>query len=710
MDIIVLAFNCYLTDLYKNDAKMEKLPARLRICEILMLIGCGLCVLGDLTGIYYTFDSANVYSRGSFYIISYICPFCVPIIQITVIIQYWKTLDKKLNISNLLFILVPQFCSLIQLQFYGISITNIGIIITCILIYIVALSNLSNQVEQAKKNEIENLKKERKNMQELFYQTASAFMGAIEAKDVYTLGHSERVANYSMAIAKSAGKNDKECNDIFYAGLLHDIGKMGLPESIINKGKNLNSEELRIYRRKTVIGADILSKIKDYPYLSDAAHYHHERYDGSGYPDQLVGEAIPEVARIVAVADYYDNMTSRKSDREAFPQFVVREEFLKYAGTKYDPRFAQIMVNLIDNDKDYSLRENVEDIDNRPEEYLSVKEYRSNVTKGILVENTITKISFDWSLDTDSPTGFSAPSIIIFDAYDGRIHEDEKSIDAFGYQEFGEVWFNGHYNSTKAKNMEVTISQKDESSFDFYRSMYEMTVARCEDHLKITINGTNEIIDVIIALPDTTKYAYISITGEHCEINNITVEKTEEEFTNKEFQRIAAASIFINRLEDDLPNLQIDRFRSATSDGVLITDGLNCEFHTMSLPSANFIWNCPYVVIFSADDGKVDGDNYLEYALIKMNGEAESDSTIASNDNVVKKTRNFKGWDNWKNKNKAGMECHISFRKLGDTLEMAVSNDDFEMINSTVFLSIPKNLYFALTGDVCAITDIRIYD
>ncbi|CBK74442.1 HD-GYP domain [Butyrivibrio fibrisolvens 16/4] len=166
-------------------------------------------------------------------------------------------------------------------------------------------------------------------MQRLFEQTSSAFMGAVEAKDVFTLGHSTRVANYAKAIAKTCGKSEKECDEIYYAALLHDIGKVGLPESILNKGNNLNEEELKIYRRKTIIGADILSNITEYPFLKDGAHFHHEKYDGSGYPDNLKGDEIPEIARIIAVADYYDNMTSRKSDRDAYPQVIVREEFLK---------------------------------------------------------------------------------------------------------------------------------------------------------------------------------------------------------------------------------------------------------------------------------------------------------------------------------------------------------------------------------------------
>ncbi|SFO00789.1 HD-GYP domain, c-di-GMP phosphodiesterase class II (or its inactivated variant) [Pseudobutyrivibrio sp. UC1225] len=709
-DVIVLAFNLYLIDLYKNEGKMKKTPLRLDFCTIFMIIGIILCIFCGLSGIYYTFDSNNIYSRGPGYIISYIFPFFVPLIQLTAIIKYKRYLDWIINLSNTLFIVVPLICSIAQLFIAGTSMTNIGIIITCIFIYVVALFNLNREMEEGKRSEIDFLKKEQESMQRLFEQTSSAFMGAVEAKDVFTLGHSTRVANYAKAIAKTCGKSDKECDEIYYAALLHDIGKVGLPESILNKRNNLNEEELKIYRRETIIGADILSNITEYPFLKDGAHFHHEKYDGSGYPENLKGDEIPEIARIIAVADYYDNLTSRKSDRDAYPQVIVREEFLKKSGTTFDPRFAAIMISLIDSDKDYKLRENVEDIDNKPDEYLSVNEYRSNVTKGILIDDKITKIGFEWSLNSDSPTGFSAPSIIVFDAYDGRIHSDEKSISAFGYLEFGEIWFNGHYNSTKAKNMEVTISQKSGSISEFYGAAYEMTAAKCGDHLKISISSDSEVIDVIMALPENSKYAYIGITGEYCNISNINIERTEEIFTDDQFTRIAPANNYINRLEGDLPNLQIDRFRSASSVGTLITDGLNCEFHTMSLPMANFIWNCPFIVVYSSDDGKVDGENYLEYALIQMNGELKSDSTLATNDPTVKKTREFKNWDTWKEKNKKGMDCHISFRISGDTLEMAIENSDFKIKNKTMFLLMPEKLYFSITGDQCAITDIRIYE
>ncbi len=138
---------------------------------------------------------------------------------------------------------------------------------------------------------------------------------------------------------------------------MHDVGKIGIPLNIINKNGKLTDEEYETIKKHPEIGEEILSSIREFPYLSVAAHHHHERYDGNGYPDGLKGEDIPEIARIVAVADAYDAMTSRRSYRESLPQSKVREEIIRGAGSQFDPSFANIMEHIIDLDTYYDLRE-----------------------------------------------------------------------------------------------------------------------------------------------------------------------------------------------------------------------------------------------------------------------------------------------------------------------------------------------------------------
>ena len=140
-------------------------------------------------------------------------------------------------------------------------------------------------------------------------------------------------------------------------GLLHDVGKIGVPDAVINKPAKLTDAEFELIKTHPVKGAKILENIKDMPKLADGARWHHERYGGGGYPDGLKGDEIPEEARIIAVADSYDAMTSRRSYREPLPQGFVRNEILQGSGTQFDPRFADIMLSMIDEDKDFDMRE-----------------------------------------------------------------------------------------------------------------------------------------------------------------------------------------------------------------------------------------------------------------------------------------------------------------------------------------------------------------
>jgi putative two-component system response regulator len=139
--------------------------------------------------------------------------------------------------------------------------------------------------------------------------------------------------------------------------MLHDIGKIGIPNEIINKTGKLTDEEYEIIKTHPSIGGDILSNISEIPNIAIGARWHHERYDGKGYPDGLKGKNIPELARIIGVADAYDAMTSKRSYRDVLSQEIVRLEIKKGKGTQFDPVFAEIMLEMIDEDKNYDMHE-----------------------------------------------------------------------------------------------------------------------------------------------------------------------------------------------------------------------------------------------------------------------------------------------------------------------------------------------------------------
>lgn len=194
--------------------------------------------------------------------------------------------------------------------------------------------------------------------EELFLHVVESLADAIDAKDNYTKGHSGRVAQYAKEIAQRYGYDEKQQELIFMMGLLHDVGKIGVPDEVINKPGKLTDEEFNRIKVHPVIGHKILSNIRKMPELADGARCHHERYDGNGYPEGLSGENIPEKARIIAVADAYDAMTSNRSYRGVLPQEKVRAEIEKGKGSQFDPRFADIMLEMIDQDKDYLMRDN----------------------------------------------------------------------------------------------------------------------------------------------------------------------------------------------------------------------------------------------------------------------------------------------------------------------------------------------------------------
>ena len=194
----------------------------------------------------------------------------------------------------------------------------------------------------------------------LTVEVMEALAHTIDANDTYTNGHSIRVAQYSRMIAKKMGLPEEFCENIYYMGLLHDIGKIGVPNEIINKPSRLTDDEYNIIKKHPVIGYQILSEIKSNRELAVGARWHHERYDGKGYPDRKSGEDIPLEARIIAVADSYDAMTSNRSYRAYLSQAAVREEIEKNMGTQFDPEAAKCMLEIMEEDKEYRLHEHSE--------------------------------------------------------------------------------------------------------------------------------------------------------------------------------------------------------------------------------------------------------------------------------------------------------------------------------------------------------------
>lgn len=194
-------------------------------------------------------------------------------------------------------------------------------------------------------------------IKQLTTEVMEALAHTIDAKDKYTNGHSERVAIYSRSLAIRLGLSIEEQDTAYYMGLLHDIGKIGIPNEIINKTTKLTDEEFELMQSHPILGYDILKEIKSMPELAMGARWHHEFYNGKGYPDGKSGEELPLLVRIVSVADSYDAMTSNRSYRKYLPQAEARAEIEKGIGIQFDPDVAKCMLEIIDLDTAYSLHE-----------------------------------------------------------------------------------------------------------------------------------------------------------------------------------------------------------------------------------------------------------------------------------------------------------------------------------------------------------------
>lgn len=193
----------------------------------------------------------------------------------------------------------------------------------------------------------QDLLKKNEELREMAMQTIMTIANTIDAKDEYTRGHSRRVAEYSVAIAAEMGYSGDELRDIRFIGLLHDIGKIGVPDNVLNKPGKLTPEEYQLMKEHTVTGGEILKDITMISDLDVGAKYHHERYDGLGYPENLMGEDIPKTARIIGVADAYDAMTSNRVYRRHLDHERVLEELRNGRGKQFDPEACDVLLKLV---------------------------------------------------------------------------------------------------------------------------------------------------------------------------------------------------------------------------------------------------------------------------------------------------------------------------------------------------------------------------
>jgi putative nucleotidyltransferase with HDIG domain len=205
----------------------------------------------------------------------------------------------------------------------------------------------------AQMNEIKKINEELKNTNEMlekaYLESIQTLRYTVEAKDTYTRGHSDRVSEYSVLIGQRLNLSDEDLKTLAIGGLFHDIGKIGVPDSILLKESKLTDDEYSEIKNHPSIGAHILSTATIFKDIIPIVKHHHEKYDGSGYPGKLKGDDIPYLARITAIADSFDAMTSRRTYRDSLPLDTVINEFEKCKGTQFDPEITEVFLDILRN-------------------------------------------------------------------------------------------------------------------------------------------------------------------------------------------------------------------------------------------------------------------------------------------------------------------------------------------------------------------------
>lgn len=298
--------------------------------------------------------------------------------------QYMRSGKNKADRLLLIGLLAAILCIAIEaVSVYFVTLLS-GLFIGAgmlILLFVNVIRSVKNIWDMELKRQQIEIRKNQQQNEKMSLQMMQTLSTTIEAKDEYTRGHSYRVAKYAALITEELGWTPEEILNLKRSAHLHDIGKIGIPDPILNKPAQLTDDEYSLIKKHTIIGAEILKDVTLIPHVAEVTRSHHERYDGKGYPDGLTGTEIPIHARIVAVADCYDAMNSRRIYRNALPPEVIYEELRKNRGTQFDPEITDIFLRLIDEKRlpQWDASQEEPDTYNLPDMQLTVSKFISDV-------------------------------------------------------------------------------------------------------------------------------------------------------------------------------------------------------------------------------------------------------------------------------------------------------------------------------------------
>lgn len=680
-------FYWFVFNLKLLDCSFLNTSLKTHIAFIPALIIVPLCIANRWTGWLYTIED-SAYCRGSLFILQGLISYIYLIVNLVYLVYCFVTRKSRKFAQFSLYAGLPCIAGIVLQILYGGSFLLTGIVICASIMYIDICLEKQKDAELTK-------------MKELLVQTAETLASTIDAKDEYTHGHSARVAQYSRMIAEKAGYPEDYVERIYFSGLLHDVGKIGISDEIINKKGKLTSEEYNIVKQHSMKGRDILAHIRKLPYLTMGAKYHHERYDGMGYPEGLKATDIPDIARIIALADAYDAMTSNRSYRNILSQEVVRQEIINGKGKQFDPYYADILLKLIDKDKNYEMKQEV-----NPNE-IYCREYYKKFFEG----GALSPCGFRMHFHSEKfePGHDNLPTIVLFDAVDSRIHIEEHEKFFYCYVNYCDIRVDGVYKNNSARKMELSVTELKPRKNNLDTKIdVEVTAVKWRDHVVIKICDGFTEINATAVLTDSSRFAYIGVTGKKCYIRGITCEQSSEITPESSIKRIADEVKYFDKPDGDIPNIQVDGWRTETTKAVSFEKELSLSFFMKTSPFARLIWHCPIILLYESDDGTVGGKNFREFAFIRMDGEIRQADPYSSNDYKITTTEEFKDWNAWKLGNKKGRNIEVNFKRENNRIFLRTACGGIKIENTTTISKDFKKLYVAMSGDQVLLEAIKI--
>lgn len=380
-----LPISLYVNNLQKGKYKKIFQP----ICFI-ALLNFIICTILHLTGVADYIETMP--AAHAILIITFLA------VILTFWIRYWNHRSRSdcLLFFGLLITMLSVIFEAISV-YYKVSVSGVFVgIAILILLFINVIYTIHIIRDIIKRQQQEELDKRKKNIEEMSLQLMQMLSTTIEAKDEYTKGHSHRVAEYSVLIARELGWNEKELSNLKNAAHLHDIGKIAIPDTILNKPSKLSEEEFSIIKEHTIIGANILKNISLIDHVQEIVRNHHERYDGNGYPDGLKGKEIPLHARIVTVADSYDAMSSQRIYRNQLPPEKIIQELENNKGTQFDPEITDIFLKLLREDRIHVKEDHLSITENTqiPEAEIEMSQFISDIMSTIRTQKAKENLDF----------------------------------------------------------------------------------------------------------------------------------------------------------------------------------------------------------------------------------------------------------------------------------------------------------------------------